>query len=741
MLIYISLTYSTIFSRYLLSNCPESVDDIDIKGHTPLHIAVKMSNEHFVRMLLLDGNAKTGVKGHRFKTSLHYAKLPSIVKIIMENLSYKMDPYCKMYEKDNENGIKCGSGGRFVQFNNLSACSCLENEESEDRISLKDNLKRNDEKRSVFSSLLLHNDQAAVALLDEHINLIGTSVDSRDALIVYDITLFQQETINKDNSKLSANDSNVNEFKAHLDMMKTKSKTFEHPLSTVFVDLQHQCFNVYLPWILLRPILLISSLTGLVLWQGHILSKLPISSSTNSTDVNSTKSGWHYLNNHFNISDDTTLQPTGSFSGSMAIFLFGMVCFSLLLILQREITEACRNIKGYCKDIKNCIEIGLITSTITYLIGIFYLDVYGLQHASAWSIFFAWMEFVIILTRVPRFGMYIIIFYNVSKKLLGYFMLFMPGLLAFSFAFYSLPSVKDSAFHGVASSITKIIIMMTGEIGFEDYFEWNKTKEHKAEWSSQIFLLLFIVFISIALVNLLLGLAVSELEKERKVAKNLYNHIAVDEINSFWQNFNSDFFLWLVRTFWDCFNEGEEKAIGKKPTYLKKLAKYNGLFKCVRYQWLRTGLAESDFSWKLCIDPNQRLNDEKTNGIKTSTDDEFEVYFFNDRRKCRFRPKHKSDGAESNANNFLKTDFALSQTVVTETVNWLRQKQASSNESRIDAAVKHSKWKPLMKHMSQNVSYFEYHQQYQQRYDKLMKELSLKYLEFTNKSENEENNQ
>ena len=98
-----------------------------------------------------------------------------------------------------------------------------------------------------------------------------------------------------------------------------------------------------------------------------------------------------------------------------------------------------------------------------------------------------------------------------------------------------MPSVKDSAFHGVTSSMTKIIIMMTGEIGFEDYFEWNKTKEHHSEGSTQILLLLFIVFVSIVLVNLLLGLAVSELEQERKVAKNLYNSIAVEEINSFWQ--------------------------------------------------------------------------------------------------------------------------------------------------------------------------------------------------------------
>ena len=726
----------------MLSICPESVNDVDVKGHTPLHIAVKMSNERFVRMLLLDGNAKTGLKGHRLKTPLHYAKVPSIVKILMGNLSDAKDPCHKMCEKDNETDDKCCSSGRFVQFNNIIQCSCYKPKESEDTDFLKEEIECNNDKRSVFSSLLLHNDQAAVALLDEHINLIGKSVDSRDALIVYDITLFQQEQCNEESFKLSANASETNEFKAHLNMLKTKSKAFEHPLSNVFVDLQHQCFNIYLPWILSRTFLLITSLTGLVLWQRHIFSECCDSSSKNSSSENSTKIAWHHLNNYLNVANDTTLEPNVSISGAFATFLFGMVCLSVLLILQREVYEASRNFKGYCKDyIKNGIEICLITSTVTYLIGIFFLDVNTLKHVSAWSIFFAWVEFLIILTRVPRIAMNTIIFLNVSKKLLGYLMLFMPGLLAFSFAFYSLPTVKDSAFHGVLSSTTKIIIMMTGEIGFEDYFEWNKTKDNKAEGSSQIFLLLFIVFISIVLVNLLLGLAVSELEKERKVAKNLYNRIAVDEINSFWQNFNSDWFLWLVRQLYACMNKNGAKAIGKRPTYLEKLAKHNGLFKSIRYQWLRTGLSESDFCWKICIDPNQRLNDEKTNSMKARKDNKFEVYFFNDRLKCRFRPIHKRDGNEGKEYSFLKTDFALSEQIVTETVNWLKQKQILSNEGRIETTEKHSTWKPLTKHLSQNISCFKYHQQYQKQYDNLMQELSLKYLEFTNKSENKEDDQ
>ena len=375
------------------------------------------------------------------------------------------------------------------------------------------------------------------------------------------------------------------------------------------------------------------------------------------------------------------------------------------------------------------------------------MDVDSVKHAAAWSIFFAWIEILIILSRVPRIGLYTIIFLNVSKKLLAFFMLFMPGLLAFSFAFYSLPSVKDSAFHGVISSIIKIIIMMTGEIGFEDYFEWKKTKEHHSEGSTQILLLLFIVFVSIVLVNLLLGLAVSELEKERKVAKNLYNRIAVEEINSFWQNFNNGIYAKAVRQLWNYLKERETNA-HKPPTYLQKLSEYNGLFQSIRCQWLCTGLSDSDFSWKLCVDPNQRLNDENTGevvrrGGSSRKDGQYEVYFFDTQQKSRFRSRNGNAGRKQDVIEYVKTDFALSEDMVSKTVNWLRQKQLSSSMESQVTAEKGDKFHPPIGQDSRHVPYhrmFSYHQTYQERYEELMRELNQKKLEFVNESKQEDNN-
>ena len=55
----------TINTRYLIDVCPETVNRIDIRGYTALHKAVKLGNVDIIKMLLLNGGAKTGIQGHR----------------------------------------------------------------------------------------------------------------------------------------------------------------------------------------------------------------------------------------------------------------------------------------------------------------------------------------------------------------------------------------------------------------------------------------------------------------------------------------------------------------------------------------------------------------------------------------------------------------------------------------------------------------------------------------------------
>ena len=60
--------------------------------------------------------------------------------------------------------------------------------------------------------------------------------------------------------------------------------------------------------------------------------------------------------------------------------------------------------------------------------------------------------------------------------------------------------------------------MMTGEFELDDYFHWNETKEDFGQVSAQVFYIVFLVFVSIVIANLLIGLTVSKTDELFKEA-------------------------------------------------------------------------------------------------------------------------------------------------------------------------------------------------------------------------------
>ena len=88
-----------------------------------------MNNEDAIRVLLLEGNADTGVKGHRRKTPLHLAGTPESVKLLMENLTKNSDPYDKMLKRSYTPG--CTGNQKLVEvcaksmkLKELEQCKC-----------------------------------------------------------------------------------------------------------------------------------------------------------------------------------------------------------------------------------------------------------------------------------------------------------------------------------------------------------------------------------------------------------------------------------------------------------------------------------------------------------------------------------------------------------------------------------------------------------------------------------------
>ena len=108
----------------------------------------------------------------------------------------------------------------------------------------------------------------------------------------------------------------------------------------------------------------------------------------------------------------------------------------------------------------------LIVITILYLAGVFIWPSFILKNLAAWSVFFAWMEMILLVGRFPEIGIYVQMFVNVSKILVKYVLVYSPALVAFSLAFYILLSNMDP-FINPLNALIKTLVMLIGELEYE----------------------------------------------------------------------------------------------------------------------------------------------------------------------------------------------------------------------------------------------------------------------------------
>lgn len=131
-------------------------------------------------------------------------------------------------------------------------------------------------------------------------------------------------------------------------------------------------------------------------------------------------------------------------------------------------------------------------------------------HVAAVVIFLVWLELMMIVGRFPIFGLYVQMFtkvaINFAKFLLAYSCLLIAFGLSFGVLFNSYP-----AFKSVPWTLLKTITMMSGELEFEDIF-YDKDIPIQFPGTSHALFFAFVVLVTIILMNLLVGLAVSDIQ-------------------------------------------------------------------------------------------------------------------------------------------------------------------------------------------------------------------------------------
>ena len=186
------------------------------------------------------------------------------------------------------------------------------------------------------------------------------------------------------------------------------------------------------------------------------------------------------------------------------------------VMILREIIQIMFSGKQYFRLWDNLLEILILICSVAFLVATFF-SLTAARHFATWSIFFGWLELTLYIGRIPSIGIYIYMSLRVISTLIHFIIVFSPVLAAYVFAFYIIhPQAR--VFDNPFTSFLKVLVMMTGEFSLEEYFIWQSVKVDNGYVTTQVIFVLFVFFISIVLVNLLVGLTVSKTEELFKEA-------------------------------------------------------------------------------------------------------------------------------------------------------------------------------------------------------------------------------
>ncbi|XP_057381320.1 transient receptor potential cation channel protein painless-like [Daphnia carinata] len=204
--------------------------------------------------------------------------------------------------------------------------------------------------------------------------------------------------------------------------------------------------------------------------------------------------------------------------------LWCVLTLFMTILLIRELFQLGIAPLRYLFSPENYIELVMIGCTVTVLAHWENPDPW--RHVSAIAVLLAWTEGLLLLGRHPQLSIFITMFTTVSLTFLRLLLWYSVLLIGFGLSFFVVfgsdavapvdgKEVKETAFASIPVSLLKVVAMMSGEL------EYGDLPFDASPFVSRIIFLAFLFLITIVLLNLLNGMAVSDTQSIQSKAETI----------------------------------------------------------------------------------------------------------------------------------------------------------------------------------------------------------------------------
>jgi transient receptor potential cation channel subfamily A protein 1 len=176
----------------------------------------------------------------------------------------------------------------------------------------------------------------------------------------------------------------------------------------------------------------------------------------------------------------------------------------LLLLTIREAFQALVSFRRYLFSASSFPKMVLIALLFALLFIVDKTDEHAIRCLAGAALLLSWTEMVFIFGRHPKCSTYITMFKTVSINFFLFLTWYISFIIAFGLTFFIVLPSENEYFSTAGKSLLKTIVMgLTGELEFEGL--------SLPDWFAILLFLSFVFFIMLVLVNLLNGLAVSDI--------------------------------------------------------------------------------------------------------------------------------------------------------------------------------------------------------------------------------------